>query len=186
MKTNNLNLKYTFDNFIVGNSNKFAHAVAIEISKEPGKAYNPFFLFSNDGLGKTHLIQAIGNRILEDNHSSNVLYVTSEKFTNQLINAIKDNKIEIFRNKYRNVDVLLIDDIQFIAGKERVQEEFFHTFNTLYENRKQIVISSDKPPRAIQFLEDRLKSRFECGLFADISMPEYETKLGGKLNVTKL
>ena len=122
-------------------------------------------------------MHAIGNRVLEDNNYSNVLYVTSEKFTNQLINAIKDNKNEIFRSKYRNVDVLLIDDIQFIAGKERVQEEFFHTFNTLYEDRKQIVISSDKPPRDIPFLEDRLKSRFEWGLLADISCPDYETRL---------
>ena len=122
-------------------------------------------------------MHAIGNRIVEDNTASNVLYVTSEKFTNQLINAIKDNKTEIFRNKYRNIDVLLIDDIQFIAGKDRVQEEFFHTFNTLRENGKQIIISSDKPPRDIEFLEDRLKSRFEWGLLADISCPDYETRL---------
>ncbi len=122
-------------------------------------------------------MHAIGNRILEDNINTNVLYVTSEKFTNQLINAIKDNKNEIFRNKYRNVDVLLVDDVQFIAGKERIQEEFFHTFNTLYEDRKQIILSSDKPPRDIPFLEDRLKSRFEWGLLADISCPDYETRL---------
>ncbi len=128
-------------------------------------------------MGKTHLMQAIGNRILENNPKSNVLYVTSEKFTNQLINAIRDGKTEMFRNKYRNIDVLLIDDIQFIAGKERIQEEFFHTFNTLREARKQIIISSDKPPRDIEFLEDRLKSRFEWGLLADISCPDYETRL---------
>ena len=172
-----LNPKYTFETFVVGNNNRFAHAASLAVGNEPGNSYNPLFLYGGVGLGKTHLMHAIGNRILEDNHSSNVLYVTSEKFTNQLINAIKDNKNEMFRNKYRNVDVLLIDDIQFIAGKERVQEEFFHTFNTLYEDRKQIVISSDKPPRDIPFLEDRLKSRFEWGLLADISCPDYETRL---------
>lgn len=172
-----LNPKYTFDTFVVGNNNRFAHAASLAVANSPGNSYNPLFLYGGVGLGKTHLMHAIGNRVLEDNNSSNVLYVTSEKFTNQLINAIKDNKNEIFRNKYRNVDVLLIDDIQFIAGKERVQEEFFHTFNTLYENRKQIVISSDKPPRDIPFLEDRLKSRFEWGLLADISCPDYETRL---------
>ena len=172
-----LNPKYTFETFVVGNNNRFAHAAALAVGKEPGKSYNPLFLYGGVGLGKTHLMQAIGNRILEDNPKSNVLYVTSEKFTNQLINAIKDSKTEIFRNKYRNIDVLLIDDIQFIAGKDRIQEEFFHTFNTLRENGKQIIISSDKPPRDIEFLEDRLKSRFEWGLLADISCPDYETRL---------
>ena len=172
-----LNPKYTFETFVVGNSNRFAHAAALAVGNEPGKAYNPLFLYGGVGLGKTHLMHAIGNRILENNTNKNVLYVTSEKFTNQLINAIKDNKNEVFRNKYRSIDVLLIDDIQFIAGKERVQEEFFHTFNSLYEDGKQIIISSDKPPRDIQFLEDRLKSRFEWGLLADISCPDYETRL---------
>ena len=172
-----LNPKYTFETFVVGNNNRFAHAAALAVGNEPGKSYNPLFLYGGVGLGKTHLMHAIGNRIVEDNTASNVLYVTSEKFTNQLINAIKDNKTEIFRNKYRNIDVLLIDDIQFIAGKDRVQEEFFHTFNTLRENGKQIIISSDKPPRDIEFLEDRLKSRFEWGLLADISCPDYETRL---------
>ena len=172
-----LNPKYTFETFVVGNSNRLAHAAALAVGKEPGKAYNPLFLYGGVGLGKTHLMHAIGNRILENNNNKNVLYVTSEKFTNQLINAIKDNKNEVFRNRYRNIDVLLIDDIQFIAGKERVQEEFFHTFNSLYEDGKQIIISSDKPPRDIQFLEDRLKSRFEWGLLADISCPDYETRL---------
>ncbi len=172
-----LNPKYTFETFVVGNNNRFAHAAALAVGNEPGKSYNPLFLYGGVGLGKTHLMHAIGNRILENNPKSNILYVTSEKFTNQLINAIKDNKTELFRNKYRNIDVLLIDDIQFIAGKDRVQEEFFHTFNTLREDGKQIIISSDKPPRDIEFLEDRLKSRFEWGLLADISCPDYETRL---------
>lgn len=172
-----LNPKYTFETFVVGNNNRFAHAAALAVGNEPGKSYNPLFLYGGVGLGKTHLMHAIGNRILENNKKSNVLYVTSEKFTNQLINSIKDNKTEMFRNIYRNIDVLLIDDIQFIAGKDRVQEEFFHTFNTLREDGKQIIISSDKPPRDIQFLEDRLKSRFEWGLLADISCPDYETRL---------
>lgn len=172
-----LNTKYTFETFVVGNNNRFAHAAALAVGNEPGKSYNPLFLYGGVGLGKTHLMQAIGNRILENNSKSNVLYVTSEKFTNQLINSIKDNKTEMFRNKYRNIDALLIDDIQFIAGKDRVQEEFFHTFNTLREDGKQIIISSDKPPRDIEFLEDRLKSRFEWGLLADIGAPDYETRL---------
>ena len=172
-----LNPKYTFETFVVGNSNRFAHAAALAVGNQPGKAYNPLFLYGGVGLGKTHLMHAIGNRILENNRNMNVLYVTSEKFTNQLVNAIKDNKNEVFRSKYRSIDVLLIDDIQFIAGKERIQEEFFHTFNSLYEDGKQIILSSDKPPRDIQFLEDRLKSRFEWGLLADISCPDYETRL---------
>ena len=171
-----LNPKYTFDTFVVGNNNRFAQA-ALAVGNEPGKSYNPLFLYGGVGLGKTHLMQAIGNRIIEENRKANVLYVTSEKFTNQLVNSIKDNKTEMFRNKYRNIDVLLIDDIQFIAGKDRVQEEFFHTFNALREDGKQIIISSDTPPRDIQFLEDRLKSRFEWGLLADISCPDYETRL---------
>ena len=172
-----LNPKYTFETFVVGNNNRFAHAAALAVGNEPGKSYNPLFLYGGVGLGKTHLMHAIGNRILENDKKTNVLYVTSEKFTNQLINSIKDNKTEMFRNIYRNIDVLLIDDIQFIAGKDRVQEEFFHTFNALREDGKQIIISSDKPPRDIQFLEDRLKSRFEWGLLADISCPDYETRL---------
>ena len=172
-----LNPKYTFETFVVGNSNRFAHAAALAVGNEPGKAYNPLFLYGGVGLGKSHLMLVFGYRILENNSKMNVLYVTSEKFTNQLVNAIKDNKNEVFRNKYRSIDVLLIDDIQFIAGKERIQEEFFHTFNSLYEDGRQIIISSDKPPRDIQFLEDRLKSRFEWGLLADISCPDYETRL---------
>ena len=172
-----LNPKYTFDTFVVGNNNRFAHAASLAVAESPASSYNPLFLYGGVGLGKTHLMHAIGNKILSTNSSSKILYVTSEKFTNQLINAIKDNKTENFRKKYRNIDLLLIDDIQFLAGKEKCQEEFFHTFNTLHENGKQIIISSDRPPREIQLLEDRLKSRFEWGLIADISNPDYETRL---------
>ena len=172
-----LNPKYTFDTFVVGSYNRFAHAAALAVGETPYTAYNPLFIYGSVGLGKTHLLHAIGNKILSNNRKTKILYVTSEKFTNQLINALKDAKMETFRNKYREIDVLLIDDIQFIAGKERVQEEFFHTFNTLYENEKQIILSSDRPPRNINFLEDRLVSRFEWGLLADISPTDYETRL---------
>ena len=172
-----LSPKYTFENFVVGDYNRFAHAAALAVGETPYTAYNPLFIYGSVGLGKTHLLHAIGNKILKNNRKAKIVYVTSEKFTNQLINAIAEDKMKIFRNKYREVDVLLIDDIQFIAGKERTQEEFFHTFNTLYENEKQIVLSSDKPPRNIPFLEDRLVSRFEWGLLADISSADYETRL---------
>ena len=172
-----LNPKYTFDTFVVGSYNRFAHAAALAVGEKPYTAYNPLFIYGSVGLGKTHLLHAIGNKILSNNRKTKILYVTSEKFTNQLINALKDAKMETFRNKYREIDVLLIDDIQFIAGKDRVQEEFFHTFNTLYENQKQIILTSDKPPRTIPFLEDRLVSRFEWGLLADIANADYETRL---------
>ena len=172
-----LNPKYNFDTFVVGDYNRFAHAAALAVGETPYTAYNPLFIYGGVGLGKTHLLHAIGNKILKNNRKAKVLYVTSEKFTNQLINALRDAKMETFRNKYREIDVLLIDDIQFIAKKEKTQEEFFHTFNTLYENEKQIVLTSDKPPRNIPFLEDRLVSRFEWGLLADISSADYETRL---------
>ena len=174
-----LNPKYTFDNFVIGSSNKFAQAAAYAVSESPATAYNPLFIYGGVGLGKTHLMHAIGNRIMKKNPSSKILYVTSEQFINELINSIKDAnyKNELFRSKYRNIDVLLIDDIQFIAGKKMGQEEFFHTFNTLHQNGKQIIISSDKPPRDIPLLEERLKSRFEWGILADISMPDFETRV---------
>ena len=174
-----LNPKYTFETFVVGNNNRFAHAAALAVTEAPSTMYNPLFIYGGVGLGKTHLMQAIGNEIIKKDGSKKVLYITSEAFTNELINSIKDAnyKNELFKNKYRNIDVLLIDDIQFIAGKNTAQEEFFHTFNTLYQNGKKIVISSDKPPRDIALLEERLKSRFEWGILADISMPDYEMRL---------
>lgn len=187
--SSNLNNKYTFESFVVGNSNRFAHAASLAVAESPSKAYNPLFIYGGVGLGKTHLMHAIGHLINDNNKNLKVVYLTSEKFINELISAIKDDKNIEFREKYRNVDVLLIDDVQFIAGKERTQEEFFHTFNALHESNKQIILSSDRPPKEIKTLEERLCSRFEWGLIADIQPPDYETRIAilkKKADVDKL
>lgn len=176
----NLNKEYTFDTFVVGSNNQFAYAASLAVAESPGTIYNPLFLYSGVGLGKTHLMHSIAHFIMKTNPAMRVLYVTSETFTNEVIEAIRNgnnNSMRDFREKYRNIDVLLIDDVQFIIGKESTQEEFFHTFNTLYGEKKQIIISSDKPPKDMDILEDRIRSRFEWGLICDISSPNYETRM---------
>ena len=173
----NLNPKFIFETFVIGNSNRFAHAAAQAVANNPAHAYNPLFLYGGVGLGKTHLMHAIGNRIKQNNPSMKVLYTTSEKFTNEIINSIQNKTTEAFRQKYRNIDCLIIDDIQFLKGKEQTQVEFFHTFNALKDANKQIIISSDRPPREIETLEDRLRSRFDQGLTADIQPPDLETRM---------
>ncbi len=176
-KNSNLNPRYTFDSFVVGPFNELPHAAAIAVAKNPGFVYNPFFVYGGTGLGKTHILQAIGNEVIKNFKKKKIQYIPSEKFTSEVVSAIRNHQMESFKAKYRNIDILIIDDIQFLAGKEKTQEEFFHIFNVLYENNKQIILSSDRPPRAIQSLAERLKSRFEGGMIADISVPDLETRI---------
>ena len=173
----NIIRKFTFDNFVIGENNRFACAAALSVSKDPGRSYNPLFLYGDVGLGKTHLMHAIGNEIIRNKNDAKILYISSEQFVNEVVDSIRDKTINEFRDKYRALDVLMIDDIQFIGDKERCQEEFFHTFNHLYQSEKQIIITSDRPPRDISNLSDRLKSRFDGGLTCDIKKPDYETRI---------
>ena len=176
----NLNPNYTFDTFVVGNNNRFAHSASLAVAESPGEAYNPLYIYGGPGLGKTHLMHSIGHFIIDQNPDTKVLYVTSEEFTNEVIESIRNGNSSAmtkFRDKYRTVDVLMIDDIQFIIGKESTQEEFFHTFNTLQTQGKQIILTSDKPPKEMETLEERIRSRFEWGLMADIGTPDYETRM---------
>jgi len=176
-KETNLNPRYTFDNFVVGSFNELAHAAALAVAENPGFTYNPLFIYGGTGLGKTHLIQSIGNKIVNDSKKKKVKYISSEKFVSGIVSAIRTNSMEAFKASLAPIDVLILDDIQFIAGKNKSQEEFFHVFNSLYEKNKQIILSSDRPPNAIAELEERLRSRFEGGMIADVSLPDYETRL---------
>jgi len=176
-KETNLNPRYTFENFIVGSFNELPHAAAEAVSKNPGFVYNPLFIYGGVGLGKTHLLQAIGNEVIKNFSQKKVKYISSEKFTSGVVFSIRNQEMETFKSKYRTIDLLIIDDVQFLAGKEKTQEEFFHTFNALYEKNKQIVISSDKPPKAIPALTERLRSRFEGGMIVDIGVPDFETRV---------
>jgi chromosomal replication initiator protein len=176
-RNNNLSVRYTFDNFVIGASNQFAHAACLAVANKPGVHYNPLFIYGGVGLGKTHLVNAIGNRSVDQTHGLKVFYLSSESFMNELIASLRRDKMDGFKTKFRNIDILIIDDVQFLAGKERTQEEFFHTFNSLYESRKQIILTSDKFPKEIPGLEDRLRNRFEWGLIADIQPPDMETRV---------
>lgn len=176
-KGTNLNPRYTFDNFVVGSFNELSHAAGWAASKEPGEVYNPLFIYGGVGLGKTHLLQAIGNRISKEFEDKKVKYISSEKFTSGVVNSIRNHNIQKFKTKFKNIDILIIDDVQFLSGKEKTQEEFFHIFNVLYGKNNQIVLSSDRPPKAISSLEERLRSRFEGGMIADISTPDFETRM---------
>ncbi|MBN2460084.1 MAG: chromosomal replication initiator protein DnaA, partial [Candidatus Cloacimonetes bacterium] len=172
-----LNSNYNFNQFVIGANNKFAHSASLAVAESPGTTYNPLFLYGESGMGKTHLMQAIGNFVVQEHYDKKVYYITTEEFTNEMISGIRNNSMPLFRSKYRNFDVLLIDDVHFLSRKEGTQEEFFHTFNSLYEKKKQIVLTSDRPPKDIPDLEQRLVTRFEWGLLADLKSPDFETRV---------